>query len=627
MKSKAVRKTFAILMALVLTIGIMGTITLATPQNGWAWDPIHNGFAFYRNGTRVGRGQVRAGETVYFAANLFAGADFVFNNDGILVTELVSYGGAWHYFDPNTGSRVAYGFVSWWYDGGFKFLDADGTKRTGGVETVNWEYPIGSGNTFSGTYLFGDDGYLIIDFDFDLMGGTSVHSVWGQWHQVVTQFYNTTQNGITGWVMTANYGPIYLRGDGTHAMPNPERPAYIMIGERRISTSLTSLDLAFRGLTDADIIPLRHMTNLMWLDLRGNNITDITPLSGLTSLTRLRLGSNQISDLTPMSTLTNIYDLDLGGNHINDLDPLAHLTRLRFVDLKGNSIYISDWSPLAHVARVEGRPQPKYVTIGGEQFRVDMMGLSLQDRDLTNADIIPLQYMTSLTILILSDNNQISDLTPLAGLTNLTGLYISGANVSDLTPLSDLINLTGLHLSNNQIQDLSPISSLTNLTSLSLAHNPIDTVAPLSGLTNLIWLTVGYVGDLTLLQNLTSLGSLTLEGDQIRDLAPISGIIQNVISLTLRNTQVSDLAPLSNMVNLIELNVETWNIDDPLTPVSDLTPLSGLANLQVLRVPNAQVSDITPLSGLRNLQFVDLRSNFISDWSPIAHVRIVWRDW
>ena len=228
MRSKAVRRTLAILMALVLMMGFMGTVALASQQDGWAWDPVHHGFAFYRNGVRVGRGQVRAGETVYFAANMYQGADFVFNNHGILVTELVSYGGAWHYFDPDTGSRVAYGFVSWWYDGGFKFLDANGTKRTGGAETVNWEYPIGSGYTFSGTYLFGDDGYLIIDFDFDLVGGTSVHSTWGpggiRWHQVVTQFYNVIEIGTTGWVMTVDYGPVYLRGDGSFYIPAPPPP-------------------------------------------------------------------------------------------------------------------------------------------------------------------------------------------------------------------------------------------------------------------------------------------------------------------------------------------------------------------------------------------------------------------
>ena len=40
------------------------------------------------------------------------------------------------------------------------------------------------------------------------------------------------------------------------------------------------------------------------------------------------------------------------------------------------------------------------------------------------------------------NNNNISDLTPLAGLTNLTTLHLGENNISDLTPLAGLTNLT-----------------------------------------------------------------------------------------------------------------------------------------------------------------------------------------
>ena len=59
---------------------------------------------------------------------------------------------------------------------------------------------------------------------------------------------------------------------------------YIMIGEERFSRSLTELDLSGRNLSDEDIVVLRHMTDLTWLDLHNNQLRDIAPLAALTDL-------------------------------------------------------------------------------------------------------------------------------------------------------------------------------------------------------------------------------------------------------------------------------------------------------------------------------------------------------
>ena len=49
--------------------------------------------------------------------------------------------------------------------------------------------------------------------------------------------------------------------------------------------------------------------------------------------------------------------------------------------------------------------------------------------------------------------NQISDLKPLAGLTNLTTLLLRSSKISDLSPLEGLSNLTRLELQNNPIKN------------------------------------------------------------------------------------------------------------------------------------------------------------------------------
>ncbi len=71
-------------------------------------------------------------------------------------------------------------------------------------------------------------------------------------------------------------------------------------------------------------------------------------------------------------------------------------------------------------------------------------------------------------------SHKISDLSPLAQLTNLTELYLSYNKISDLSPLARLTNLNFLFLESNQVKDLSPLSQLTHLTWLFVGGNPIE---------------------------------------------------------------------------------------------------------------------------------------------------------
>jgi len=80
---------------------------------------------------------------------------------------------------------------------------------------------------------------------------------------------------------------------------------------------------------------------------------------------------------------------------------------------------------------------------------------------------------------LLLDENQISDITPLAGLTDLGGLFLTGNQISDITPLAGLTDLGGLFLTGNQISDITPLAGLTSLTHLNLESNQISDIAPL----------------------------------------------------------------------------------------------------------------------------------------------------
>ena len=95
------------------------------------------------------------------------------------------------------------------------------------------------------------------------------------------------------------------------------------------------------------------------------------------------------------------------------------------------------------------------------------------------SDISPLANLTNLTILYL-DNNKISDITHLANLTDLKDLHLNINNIEDITPLANLTNLTRLYLHGNKIIDISPLSTNTGLSdgdTVELSYNPLSTTS------------------------------------------------------------------------------------------------------------------------------------------------------
>jgi len=215
---------------------------------------------------------------------------------------------------------------------------------------------------------------------------------------------------------------------------------------------------------------------------------------------------------------------------------------------------------------------PDYVTIGGQHVSTSLTQLSLFG-NLTNEDIEPLRYMTLLTALWFNegiDTFQITDLSPLAGLTNLDHLFIEGSYINDITPLAGLTNLTWLTILGTQVTDITPLAGLINLETLQLAVNPVADITPLAGLTSLT-------------------------------------------TLSLLNNQISDITPLAGLTGLTQLLL-SYN------QVTDVTPLAGLGNLRLLGLSNNQVSDLSPLAALTGLYEIWVQNNPITDFSPIEHV-------
>ena len=99
-------------------------------------------------------------------------------------------------------------------------------------------------------------------------------------------------------------------------------------------------------------------------------------------------------------------------------------------------------------------------------------------------DSITAEEMATLESVIASDKG-IRDLTGLEFATHASWFNFERNQISDLSPLAGLERINGLALADNQISDLSPLSGLINLAHLSIYFNPeITDLSPLKGLTN-----------------------------------------------------------------------------------------------------------------------------------------------
>ena len=469
------------------------------------------------------------------------------------------------------------------------------------------------------------------------------------------------------------------------------------------ATNLISLSLGFNHISDISV--LSGLTNLTGLYLSRNAISDISALSGLTNLTYLYLDQNNISDISAVSGLTNLLYLLLFGNSISDLSALVSNTGLGSgdtVDVGGNplsaasinthipalqrrgvevsfdnlkpvvnvvSVNIPDANLRAKIEAALGKASGATITTADMATLTrldapnanisDLTGLehatNLTELDLGTewvegqghinsnsvSDLSPLAGLTdlrwlrlrhnsisdisaladliNLTWLNLGDNLMIADLSFLSGLTNLTILWLYDTNISDISALSDLANLTELYLWGNSISDISALSGLTNLTTLSLGNNALSDLSSLSDLTNLteLYLYGNALSDLSSLLGLTNLTTLSLHGNSISDISAVSGLT-SLTWLELSRNTISNIAAVSGLTNL------TWLRLDGNT-ISNIAAVSGLTNLTYLSLHSNSISNISAVSGLTNLRYLWLNDNSISDLSPLSGlINLTW---
>lgn len=288
------------------------------------------------------------------------------------------------------------------------------------------------------------------------------------------------------------------------------------------------------------------------------------------------------------------------------------------------------------------------------------LDLSLSNTGISLDNLDGLKYATNIGQLYLTDN-EISDISELYWLEQLTWLEINKNKIKDITPITNLRNLQGLNISNNPISNISSfenlkflkvlrmrniykdlieleafsLASLNNIETLDLSDNGIKSIINnngesllpnLSGLLSVglsknqiksisllrnlekiiyLYLNNNYISDITVIRNKYTITTLYLSFNNINDISTIS-TLYNLKNLYMDNNGVNDLSLLSNNINLERLSLNSNNI-------SNVEPLKNLMALLILNLDNNKILSIEPLSHLKNLTSLSIDNNFISN--------------
>ncbi|HZY80741.1 MAG TPA: leucine-rich repeat domain-containing protein, partial [Cyclobacteriaceae bacterium] len=193
----------------------------------------------------------------------------------------------------------------------------------------------------------------------------------------------------------------------------------------------------------------------------------------------------------------------------------------------------------------------------------------------------------------------------------LTG-KVDSVSLSDIRQMSAI---TDIDLSNNQyIQNIEPLARLTNLQKLNVSGTSINDLSPIRNLTELVDLDVSRSGvtDISVLKYASKITRLNAERTGVSDISVVKKM-PALVSLDVSNTKAADFTGLLDIATLT-------NVDAAATGLQSLTPFQNLKNLQVLDVSGTQVADLTPITGLKTLSELNIDSTKVADIAPAAQL-------
>lgn len=169
-----------------------------------------------------------------------------------------------------------------------------------------------------------------------------------------------------------------------------------------------------------------------------------------------------------------------------------------------------------------------------------------------------LEYAVNLEKLKLNEN-EIKDISPLAGLTKLKYIEIQRNRIVDVTPLSGLTELVYLKLYNNLIEDVTPLAGLTKLKGLDLHYN-----VTVGGDENNKIISKGITDISTVIDNMKELTFLDVSANRINSIKGLE-TLNKIKNLDLSGNNISDYMGLGDYIAERQMHVSNeepgWSLN------------------------------------------------------------------
>lgn len=310
-------------------------------------------------------------------------------------------------------------------------------------------------------------------------------------------------------------------------------------------------------------------------------------------------------------TRVSLYDVTVTVDDMKSIISMGKLEQLRFSNcvIDNSTIkYLSDISaPITSLSIRECTGFDDYSSISDLKY---LQELYITGCNLTNEQLASIKFDNKeyLNFVDLSENESLSDLSPLSSVKLLGQLVVDKTSVRDFSALKDCEVLHNVSAKECGITD---ISTLTNkaISYLYLDDNEISDISSFANFEALRNLEIcnNKITDISALTDRKLLSTLHLDGNQITDISALA-TTPSLSWLQISDNQISSLAPLSNVEQLGYLYVNR----------NKLTSLDGLENALKLKVLQATENQIENINGITNctiLEQFNINANKVSDIS------------
>lgn len=314
------------------------------------------------------------------------------------------------------------------------------------------------------------------------------------------------------------------------------------------------------------------------------------------------------------SDRVSIYDETITIDDMKAIISMGKLESLSFYDcvIDNNAMkYLSDISaPLTSLSICECTGFDNYSSISDLKY---LQELNITGCNLTNEQLASIQFDNKeyLNFVALSENESLSDLSPLSSVKLLGELVVDKTAVRDFSALKDC---EALHNVSAKECGITDISTLTNkaISYLCLDNNEISDISSFANFEALCDLEIcnNKITDISALTDRKLLSILYLDGNQITDISALA-TTPSLSWLQISDNQISSLAPLSNAEQLGYLYVNR----------NKLTSLDGLENalrLIVLQATENQIENINGITNCTILEQFNINANKVSDISLLG---------